>query len=340
MLTFQITLASRYLWGRKLRTFLTTLAILLGTLVIFGMGILLPTMIQAFQANMLAASGQVDITITHESGEAFSEKTIQKIRGIENIRAISGSLSRTINIPEKYFGDANITALTLTGIDARAAQSLHNYPVKEGRFLRSADTTAAVISSSLAENLGLKIGDELDLPTTEGAISLQIVGLLPARALPGNEEVLITLFEAQKLLDLPNRINSIEINLNTTDPAQRDIIQKSIEGILGGDYSLGALSSGTEIFASLQIGQKAFSLFGFLAIFMGGFIIFNTFRTILAERRRDIGMLRTIGASRATIVGLILVEGLLQGAVGTMAGMSLGYLMGSGLLRLMSPIMN
>lgn len=328
------------MWGRKLRTFLTTLAILLGTLVIFGMGILLPTMMQAFQANMLAASGQVDITITHESSEAFSAKTVHKIRGVEGIRAISGFLSRTINIPQNYYGDADTTALTLTGIDARAAQSLHNYPVKEGRFLRSADTTAIVISSSLAEDLGLKLGDELDLPTTEGTINLQVVGLLPERALPGNEEVLITLFEAQKLLDLPDRINSIEINLNTTDPAQRDLIQRSIENILGDEYTLGAINSGSEIFASLQIGQMAFNLFGFLALFMGGFIIFNTFRTILAERRRDIGMLRTIGASRSTIVGLILVEGLLQGVVGTLAGMSLGYLMGAGLLKLMSPIMN
>jgi putative ABC transport system permease protein len=67
---------------------------------------------------------------------------------------------------------------------------------------------------------------------------------------------------------------------------------------------------------------------------MGGFIIFNTFRTIVAERRRDIGMLRSIGASRGRILGLILVEGLLQGLVGTLLGLGLGYLMGVGILRL------
>ena len=50
MAYLQITLAARYLWGRKLRTFLTTLAILLGALVIFAMNIMLPTMLEAFQA--------------------------------------------------------------------------------------------------------------------------------------------------------------------------------------------------------------------------------------------------------------------------------------------------
>jgi putative ABC transport system permease protein len=61
---------------------------------------------------------------------------------------------------------------------------------------------------------------------------------------------------------------------------------------------------------------------------MGGFIIFNTFRTVVAERRHDIGMLRAIGANRATITGLVLTEGLVQGIIGTAIGIGLGYLLG------------
>jgi len=338
-MNFQMTLAARYLWGRKLRTFLTTLAIVLGALVIFSMNTVLPTMLRAFQTNILAASGQVDVTITHKTGEAFSYKVLNRVKTIAGIRVIAGSLSRTINIPNDYFGRSEVTALTLTGISPRDAQLLRNYPIKEGRFLRPSDTTVAVITTSLADSLGLELGDKLHLPTTEGSASLKIVGLLPARTLPGNEEVLVTLDEAQKCFDLPDRINTIEINLDTTDPAQREAIQGAIEAALGKDYTLGALSSGTEIFASIKTGQAAFNLFGFLALFMGGFIIFNTFRTIVAERRYDIGMLRAIGASRRTIIGLILTEGFWQGAVGTVIGMALGYLMGASLLALMAPLL-
>ena len=102
----------------------------------------------------------------------------------------------------------------------------------------------------------------------------------------------------------------------------------------------GGLSSGAELLASMRTGQMAFNLFGFLAIFMGGFIIFNTFRTIIAERRHDIGMLRAIGAGRRTIIALILSEGFLQGLVGTLGGIALGYLLGAGLIMLMSPMMD
>ncbi len=153
--------------------------------------------------------------------------------------------------------------------------------------------------------------------------------MLPARALPGNEEVLITLYQAQKLLDLPDRINTIDVNLDRAMRRQRDAIQQNIQALVGEDYSLGGLSSGTEILASIKTGQMMFNLFGFLSMIMGGFIIFNTFRTIVAERRHDIGMLRSLGANRRTILGLIMTEGFLQGVVGTTIGIALGYLMGA-----------
>ncbi len=66
-----LTLAARYLAGRKLRTIFTTLAVIFGVFVLFGMNLILPAMIRSFQANLLAASNQVDATITHITGEAF-----------------------------------------------------------------------------------------------------------------------------------------------------------------------------------------------------------------------------------------------------------------------------
>jgi putative ABC transport system permease protein len=79
-MNIHFTLASRYLAGRKLRTVLTTLAIVFGVLVIFGMNTMLPAFVQAFQANMLAASGQVDTTVTLKSSDAFSIDVAAQVR--------------------------------------------------------------------------------------------------------------------------------------------------------------------------------------------------------------------------------------------------------------------
>lgn len=338
MWKYQLKLATKYLLGRKQRSILTTLSIVIGTMVILGTNIMLPTMMQSFQSNVQAISGQVDVTLSLTTGEAFSRNMVNKVNRIPGIKAISGSLSRVVNIPAGYYPKGNISTLNLTGIVPQAAEKLRNYPVAEGRFLSSGDTHAAVITRSLADELGLTLGDRLGLPTTDGNVNLKIVGLLPARSIPGNEEVLVSLQEAQGLLNLPARINTIEINLDTLDNAQREQITGRIQAAVGEDYTLGALAAGSELMASMQAGQMAFNMIGILSLFMGAFIIFNTFRTIVAERRHDIGMLRALGATRKTIVGLFLVEGLAQGIAGTAVGMVLGYLLGAGTMLLMSSI--
>ena len=341
-MNLQLTLAWRYLNGRKLRTFLTTLAVVFGVMVIFGMNIILPTMLAAFQANALAAGGIVDVTITHKTSGAFPADVADKLRGIDGIRAYSPSLGRTVNLPADFVDHDpakadRITAISLLGIEPEAAQSLRAYLVQEpGRFLQAGDTTAAVISQSLADAYGIKLGGTISIPSVNGDVALSVVGILPLRATPGNEEVLVTLGQAQTMTSQPGQINTIDIALDTTDETQRAAIVANIESALGENYQVGALSAGSEMFASIKLGRSAFNMFGVLALFMGGFIIFNTFRTVVAERRRDIGMLRAIGAKRSTIIGMILAEGLLQGLLGSAAGILLGYLFGVLIIRLAS----
>jgi putative ABC transport system permease protein len=194
--------------------------------------------------------------------------------------------------------------------------------------LERGDGKATVISERLADEIGVNVGDTLKLPTPEGVVKLSIVGLVPGRTLIGNEQVLVTLSEAQKLFDMSGRISVIEANLTTQDQAESEAIINAIKARLDDTYSFGGLTSGSEFAGAMQLGQVVFNMFGVFALAMGGFIIFNTFRTIVAERRHDIGMLRAIGASRKTILSLVLTEGLVQGVIGTAIGLGLGYLLG------------
>ena len=339
-MNLQLILAARYLGGRKLRTFLTTLAIVIGVMVIFGMGILLPTFTEAFNKSLLAASGQTDVMITHKTGESFSATTMSKIKTLNGIAVIGGSLERTINLPPDFYGkNSTVTALSLIGIEPTVAPNLHDYRITQGRFLKQGDGNVAVISEKLADSIGVKLNDTMKLPTTEGVVKLTIVGLVPGRALVGNEQVLVTLPLAQKLLDATGRINVIEANLTTKDKAESEAIVNNIKATLGNTYTLGGLTSGSEFATTMQNAAVIFNMLGILALAMGGFIIFNTFRTIVAERRHDIGMLRAIGANRATIISLVLTEGLVQGVVGTAIGIGLGYLLGVGATAGMTPYM-
>ncbi|MBE3040632.1 MAG: ABC transporter permease, partial [Chloroflexi bacterium] len=180
-MNLQLTLAWRYLNGRKLRTFLTTLAVVFGVMVIFGMNIILPTMLAAFQANMMAAGGIVDVTVTHKSASGFPTDAAHQMDGIAGIRAASATLERTVNLPADFV-DADparqdrITALSLIGVDPQEAQSLQAYLVQEpGRFLQSDDLAATVISQTLADAYGVKLGDTITVPSVNGTEALTVV---------------------------------------------------------------------------------------------------------------------------------------------------------------------
>jgi putative ABC transport system permease protein len=341
----EFTLALRYLRGRKLRSFLTTLAVMFGVLVIFGMNILVPSMMAAFQATMLAASNTVDLTVTLRTDGGFSPDVLGQVQSTEGIDRAHALVVRPVNLPADFFDndpqtpDA-VTLVNLVGLDPDASQSIRNYTMQEGRFLQSDDRDAVVVSSALADNLGLRVGDKLPLPTAEGLAELTVVGIHPPRARPGNEEVIVTLPEAQRLLGMPGQITAVEANYaNGADRAGREATEAAIRSKLGDTFDYNALSTSSDMFANLQIAQSLMTAFGFLALFMGAFIIFNTFRTIVAERRRDLGMLRAIGASRRMVLWLILTEGLIQGIVGTALGIALGYLFALAGLAAVSPMM-
>jgi putative ABC transport system permease protein len=322
---FHLTLAARYLQGRKLRTFLTTLAIVFGVTIMFGLNGVLPTFAQAIRQNMLAAAGQVDLAVTGKTAGPFDATLVEEVRQVEGIAFASGSLRHNTILPA---GSA-IPALTVAGVETETAADVHAFNLASGRFLEAGDGNAILVSENVVEQMDLALGDSLTLPSATGAADFEIVGILSAPALPGVEEVYVPLAAAQSLFNQTGQINTIEaVFVPGRDQAT---IESAVEERLGSNFRLGQREAGQELLANLRVGETLLNTFAFLSLVMGGFIIFNTFRTVVAERRRDIALLRAVGASRRTILGLVITESLLQGIVGTLSGLLLGY----GLMLLM-----
>lgn len=314
-----MTLAWRYLAGRKLRTVLTTLAVVLGVALLFGMGSLLPTVLQAFTRGALATAGQVDITVTNASGSSFEADVAEDLSRVEGVAAVSPALRRSVAMPEGL----DVSSLAIVGLVPRSAKEVRTFPTESGRMVSESDRGKIALGASLAERLGLRIGSKLEIPGIDGIEEFEVVGLLNTVAVPGAEEVFMPLPEAQRLLGERDRVSEIEAALS--QGADRGETEARARRALGDEYVVGGLQQGTELLASLQTGKVMVNMFGIFALAMGGFIILNTFRTVVAERRRDIGMLRAIGASRRVVLGIFLVESLIQGVLGTALGLVLGY---------------
>lgn len=333
-MNIQLTLARRYLSGRKLRTGLTTLAVVFGVMLIFGLNGLLPAFVESFRQNILAATGQVDLAVSTTTGAAFEQTVVAEVSAINGVGWATSSLSHPIALPLTDGQAAQ--SLLVIGVDLATVGNVRPYRMAAGRFLETGDNQATVITQSQASQNNLQVGDSLTLPSADGSRQFTIVGILDVLALPGSVPVTIPLPAAQELFNEPGRINLIEVRFSSeADPEQ---VKAAVQATLGDHYQMTGLQSGTELLANLQLGQAAFNMFGVMALIMGSFIIFNTFRTSIAERQRDIGMLRAVGASRQTIVGVVLFECLLQGILGTLIGLVAGYAFVVALMSLTRPL--
>ncbi|NTV36418.1 MAG: ABC transporter permease, partial [Anaerolineaceae bacterium] len=258
----------------------------------------------------------------------FALNVADQIAAVDGVNHTTGMLRQNVILPSSMGGSTDnatgVNAITVTGLDPKTAGSVRSYTLKEGRFLLPEDTNAALIPESLAIKLDLKIGSKLAMPSSTGTMDFNVVGILSLQT-SINDEIYINLPVAQQLLNLPDKINSVEAVYNSGVDAEK--VTQTVLDTLGNNFAAGPVEVGNELFASLTIGESAINIIGILSLVMGGFIIFNTFRAVVAERRRDLGMLRALGASRSTILGMFLFESLIQGVIGTLMGLAAGYLL-------------
>jgi putative ABC transport system permease protein len=333
----QFVLAWRYLRGRGIRTFLTTLAVVFGVALIFGLNGLLPAFLQAFNRNLLTTAGNIDVTITSAFAQEFPSSVVDQVTRVPGVALASPQIQRIVPLPQKPNIPAaqQVAQINVVGIDVPTETKVRDFPLQAGRMLSANDVDTAVLSADLAAKLGVRVGGTLTLPSSVGSTKFTVVGLLSVATVPGQEEAFVPLASAQALFALPGKINTIEGSF--VKGADHAAIEAALRRSLGSNYDVGGLEANSSLLASISTAAAAFNLFGVFALATGAFIILNSFRTVVSERRHDIGMLRAIGAKRGTIIGMFLVESVFQGIIGTAMGLVLGYFMGLGFIAVVNP---
>ncbi len=325
-------MAMAYLRGRKLRTALTTLAIVFGVALIFAINVTLPSTLGAFKQTMSATSGEADLTFSHVTGGSFAaDRTLRAVASVKGVQAVTGMLRRQVTLPPTgTMGRAE--QIELVGVDPTTAEQVRPHIMSKGRFLQPGDTGMALLPAGIGELApDFDIGGTFSLITVGGVQEYKIVGLVVEKGSLYAPQVTVSLSDAQTALNQIGLINTIEVALQPG--ADRAAITADIQKALGSNFTPNASGSQLDMLAAAQIGYAIFNLMGLLALFLGAFLIFNTFRTVIVERRHDLAMLRAIGATRRQLTQMILIESLLQGIVGTGLGILLGYLMAAGISK-------
>ena len=335
-------LALKSLWARKVRALTTTLAVVIGVAFVAGTYILTDTTFAAFDEIFEDSLAKTDVVITakeevrQETGEtpSFSADVLPRAKRVEGVRLAVGQ----IFTPGAFLDEENEqigTPFAPKFIASDLPQSLETQTYVEGHEPRNAREVA--LDQSAAEESGLGIGDTLKLASVERVAAYPIVGLtrLGAASWGGASIAGLVLPEAQRITDKRGEFDQIliaaEEGVSEAELKRRVQRQLSDPSLLVETAQENSERNSDQIRSDLGFLRIALLVFAFVALFVGAFLIFNTFSITVAQRIKEFGLLRTLGAGRRQILASVVVEALAIGLLGALVGLAGGYGIAKGL---------
>lgn len=341
----------RSLRARPLRMLLSIFGIVLGVAAILAIGITNQSALTSVTNLFQETSGKSNLIVTASGSEnqGFSELLPEKIRAVPGILQAAPSLHLQTMLASEapasglginFFG-TTAGGLALYGIDPALDPQVRTYTLVAGKFLSELDADEIVLVKDVALDNDLQIGKWVELITSGGVEKLKLVGIIAkegAGQLNNGSFGVVPLSTAQRLFYRTGKVDQVDIVLEPekTDQIALEQFKTQLQAALGAQYSvLYPAAQGqrmTDMLSNYQIGLNFLSG---MALFVGAFLIFNSFQMTVVERTREFGMLRTIGMTRAQITRQVIYEATSMGIVGSLLGLGLGLLLARGLTQLM-----
>jgi putative ABC transport system permease protein len=348
---FKIALQS--LLARKLRLVTTALAVILGVAFTAGTLVLTDTMSNIF--NNLSASvyqgtdalvrAKAVFNGPNQMGEQrpnIDGSLVPALSHVPGVAAAAGSAfgyTRLIGKDGKPIGNPGNGAPTLGG-NWSTVPALNPFHLVSGHAPQAPDEV--VIDKQSATKGHLKVGDTTTVIVNGPPQRVRIAGIVgfgTADNLAGASVVLFTTPVAQRLVAEPGKFSTIGF------VADRGVSQQQLASNLKR-----ALPPGTEALTgaaaikeqqdqfqkALSIFSKFFLIFAIVALVVGAYIILNTFAITVAQRTRENGLLRALGASRRQVLASVLIEALAVGVIAALLGLAAGVAVAAGLKGLLS----
>ena len=335
-------LALKSLWARRIRALTTALAVVIGVAFVAGTYILTDTTFAAFDEIFEDSLAKTDVVITakeevrQETGEtaSFDADVLAQVKGVDGVRVAVGQIF-TAGAFFDAQNDQIGSKFAPKFITSVLPESLETQTYVEGRKPRTAKEVA--LDQSAAEEAGLDLGDTLKLASVERVAAYKVVGLtkLGSASWGGASIAGLILPEAQRITAKRGEFDQILIAAK--DGVSEETLKQRVQKRAGAPSLLietakeNAARNSDQIHEDLGFLRIALLVFAFVALFVGAFLIFNTFSITVAQRIKEFGMLRTLGASRGQILGSVVVEALAIGTLGALLGLAGGYLIAVGL---------
>lgn len=349
-----LRVALRGILARRWRLLTTGIAIVLGVAFISGTDVLSDVLNRGANGLIDAAFRGIDVQV--RSSEAteneFSAQPVRPevdaalldtVRAVEGVAVAEGQIQAQATMVDKkgkplpQFGPPTFL---FNWVDNR---DLVGGVVTKGRAPRGPDE--ALLDFKTADEFGYRVGDQLTAQLPKGPATFTIVGIGglgdEGDQSAGSRTIIVTTERAQELLGIEGKFSSItvkaepDVTQETLAKRIGTILPDRIEAITGKQLIEETQEAIAQI---LGVITDLISAFGWLAVFVALFVIYNTFSILIAQRTREMALLRAVGAGRGQILGSVILEAVVVGLVAAVMGVAFGFLLAAGLQGILSNI--
>jgi putative ABC transport system permease protein len=319
----------RHVLSRRVRTLLTLLSIVIGVAAIVSVNIATQTTDRAYREMFAAVTGRAQLEVVDELGGAFEEGMLGKVAAMPEVGSAAPLLQRSAIL---YVKGRKIQSQGM-GIDPGQDAAIRDYEIKEGGFGGDGKPSGVLLESGFAKNLDLHVGDEFSMLAGRGKRKVTVSGILTFRGaatLRMGGMVFFRLPKAQSVFNAKDELDMIQVVLKNDQDI--DKAKESIQSRLPKGLTVRKPAGGSQMVReTLLASQQGLELASAFSLLLAGFIILNTFLMNVGERRRQLAIMRAVGATRRQIERLLYTEAVLFGLAGTILGILAG-LLGANLL--------
>jgi putative ABC transport system permease protein len=337
--------ALRSLLAHKIRLLLTVISIVLGVSFMAGTYVLTDTMTRAF--NDLVDTGYSSIDVLVRGSNSFTAQTssleerdpmpasvLDEVSAVPGVAQAVGDVIGYAQIVDPVTGKVIGTFGPPTA--ASSWNDLNGFTLKPGGSTPQG-AGQVVIDASTAETHDIQVGDRVKILFEGPPGEFDVVGLAgygEEDSLFGATWALFDLPTAQAVLGKEGELDSVSVVAEEGTPGaelQRQIAAVLPEGVEAVTAATVTAEAQDQISTGLGFLRTAFLVFAFVSLFVGAFIIFNTFAIIVAQRTRELALFRALGASPRQVMTSVIVEAIVVGVVASAAGVVAGIGLASAL---------
>lgn len=346
-MAFELFIANRYLRSKRKTGFvsLITYISIIGVTIGVAALIIVLSVMNGFESEvrskLIGFGSHLEVRTYHNQGLENYKKVGAKIQGVNHIVGMTPYINEKALIISKN----KRHSVAVKGIDPETVDAVSDirHQLQDGTFNIGTTTQqnktypGIILGTFLAEKLAVKIGQRVQLLSPSGiSAMLSSMPRLRTYVVTGLVETgiyefddvfaYVSIREAQRLFELKNTVSGLEVKLD--DLNQASLVAEQCKQILGYPHAVVTwFEMNRSLFSWMTIQKWGMFVVLSLITMVAAFNIVSTLIMIVLEKTKEIGVLKAMGASARAIKRIFVMEGLICGVIGTLAGSALGFLL-------------